>query len=69
MRTRHEPTAQIPLVQCQIVENDNMKAVCELVEWSYARAEQLWLLMNKKQAHVLEWDLYVVFGQYFKNFG
>jgi hypothetical protein len=41
-----------------------MKAVCETVEWSYARAEQLWPLMNKKQCHILEWDPPCVFGQF-----
>jgi hypothetical protein len=64
VRTRHEPTPTIPLTPAQTTENDNMKAVRESVEWSYARAEMLWPLMNKKQAHILEWDSAVVFGQF-----
>jgi hypothetical protein len=64
LRTRHEPSPLLPLTHAQETENDNMKAVRESVEWSYARAEQLWPLMNKKQAHVLEWNSQVVFGQF-----
>ena len=64
MRTRHEPTPNTPLTHAQEVENDNMKAIRETIEWSYGRAEQLWPLMNKKQAHILEWDPPVVFGQF-----
>jgi hypothetical protein len=41
-----------------------MKAVRESVEWSYACAEELWPLMNKKKAHVLELDFAMVLGQF-----
>ena len=64
LRTRHEPTPMLPLTPAQDSENDNMKAARESVEWSYARAEQLWPLMNKKEAHVLELDSAMVFGQF-----
>ena len=64
LRTQHEPSALYPLTPDQITENENMKAVCESVEWSYAHAEQLWPLMNKKQVHILEWNSDVVFGQF-----
>ena len=64
VRTKHEPTPTIPLMLAQDSENDNMKAVRESVEWSYARAEMLQPLMNKKQAHILEWNSAVVFGQF-----
>jgi hypothetical protein len=62
--TRHEPTALFPLTPEQETENDNMKAVRESVEWLYARAEELWPLMNKKKAHVLEQDSAMVLGQF-----
>jgi hypothetical protein len=65
VRTRHEPTPNLPLTLAQEVENDNMKAVCcESIEWSYGRAEELWPLLNKKKAHILELDLAMVFGQF-----
>ena len=41
-----------------------MKAVRESVEWSYARAEELWPLMNKKKAHMIDLDSRMVFGQF-----
>jgi hypothetical protein len=64
VRTRHEPTQGFPLTPAQEAENDNMKAVRESVEWSNARAEELWLLMNKKKAHMVEQHSDVVFGQF-----
>jgi hypothetical protein len=64
LRTKHEGTEMMPLTPAQDSENDNMKSVRECVEWSYARAEQLWPLMNKKQAHILELDSAMVFGQF-----
>ena len=64
VRTRHEPTPDLPLTPAQEIENDNMKAVCESIEQSYGRAEELWPLLNKKKAHILELDPAMVFGQF-----
>ena len=61
---RYKPMPTLLLTQAQKIENYNMKAVREFVEWSYARAEELWPLLNKKQAHVLEVDPAMVFGQF-----
>ena len=56
LRTRHEAPPNTVLTQKQQDENENMKAVRESVEWSYARAEQLWPLLNKKDEQKLEVD-------------
>jgi hypothetical protein len=62
--TAHQPTPQLPLTPEMQSENDNMKVARESVEWSYTRAEKLWPMMNKKDAHILEWDSAMVFGQF-----
>ena len=54
----------MPLTPAQENENDNMKAVRECVEWSYARAEELWPLLNKKTNYTIEQDADLVFGQF-----
>ena len=42
----------LPLEQQE--ENDNLKACRESVEWSYAKAESLWLLLTSKYHAKLE---------------
>lgn len=56
LRTKHEAPPNTVLTQQQEDENANMKAVRECVEWSYARAEQLWPLLNKKDEQKMEVD-------------
>jgi hypothetical protein len=48
--TKHKPAPGLPLTLIQEEENANMKSVRELVEWSYAKAEQYWpMLVNRKE--------------------
>jgi hypothetical protein len=50
LRTKHKPAPGLPLTLVQEEENANMKSVRELVEWSYAKAEQNWpMLVNRKE--------------------
>jgi hypothetical protein len=50
LRTKHKPTAALPLTAIQAEENENMKSVREMIEWSYAKAEQNWPLLNRKDS-------------------
>jgi hypothetical protein len=44
----------MPLTAIQEEQNENMKSVREAVEWSYAKAEQNWPMLNRKDMHKLE---------------
>ena len=46
----------MPLTAIQAEENENMKSVHEMVEWSYAKAEQSWPMLNRKDGYKLEQD-------------
>ena len=48
LRSRHIEPPNMPLTPVQQEENDSMASVRESVEWSYAKAEQLWPLLNRK---------------------
>ena len=48
LRSRHIAPPNLPLTLAQIEENDNMCSARESVEWSYAKAESLWPLLNRK---------------------
>ena len=48
LRSRHIPPLNLPLTLAQEEENDNMCSARESVEWSYAKAESLWPLLNRK---------------------
>jgi hypothetical protein len=63
LRTRHEAAPDMPLTAAQDEENDNMKSARESIEWSYARAEQLWPLLNTKDSFKLEQDADRVFAE------
>jgi hypothetical protein len=54
LRTKHKPAPGLPLTPIQEEENDNMKSVREMVEWSYAKAEQNWPMLNRKETYKLE---------------
>ena len=56
LRTKHKPTADMPLTAIQEEENETMKSVRECVEWSYAKAEQNWAMLNRKDIYKLEQD-------------
>jgi hypothetical protein len=56
LRMKHKPTADLPLTPMQEEENANMKSVHEMIEWSYAKAEQNWLMLNRKDTYKLEQD-------------
>ena len=56
VRTKHKATNDLPLTPIQVEENENMKAVREMVEWSYAKAEQYWPMSNRKDGYKLEQD-------------
>ena len=56
LRTKHKPTADLPLTPIQEEENANMKSVREMIEWSYAKAEQNWPMLNRKDTYKLEQD-------------
>jgi hypothetical protein len=45
------------LTPIQEEENtNNMKSVREMIEWSYAKAEQNWPMLNRKDTYKLEQD-------------
>jgi hypothetical protein len=46
----------MPLTAIQGEDNANMKSVREMVEWSYAKAEQNWPMLNRKEGFKLEQD-------------
>lgn len=48
LRSRHIAPPNMPLTVAQEEENDNMCSARESVEWSYAKAESLWPLLNRK---------------------
>ena len=56
VRTKHKSTGDMPLTPIQEEENENMKSVREMVEWSYAKAEQNWPMLNRKNGYKLEQD-------------
>jgi hypothetical protein len=56
LRTKHKPAPGLPLTAIQEEENANMKSVHEMVEWSYAKAEQNWPMLNRKETFKLEDD-------------
>lgn len=64
LRTRHESAPGLPLTVEQESENENMKSVRESVEWSYAKAEQLWPMLNTKESFRLEQDADRVFAEF-----
>jgi len=63
LRTRHEAAPGLPLTVSQEEMNDNMKLARECVEWSYARAEQLWPMLNTKDGFKLEEDSERMFAE------
>jgi hypothetical protein len=63
LRTKHRPTNDLPLTAIQEEENENMKSVREMVEWSYAKAEQNWPLLNRKDGKKLEVEPALVWAE------
>jgi len=51
------------LTAAQIEENDNMTAVRESIEWSYARAEQLWRALLIKDRFKIDKESDRVFAE------
>jgi hypothetical protein len=56
LRTQRKPTIAMPLTAIQGEENAKMKSVREMLEWSYAKAEQNWPRLNRKEGFKLEQD-------------
>ena len=56
LRTAHQASVGNSLTEQQILENENMKIARVSVEWSYARAEQLWPALNNKHDFCIERD-------------
>ena len=54
LRTAHKSIRGMPLTGQQEAENANMTSARESVEFSYARAEELWPYLNKKDSKKLE---------------
>jgi hypothetical protein len=44
------------LTAIQEEENLNMKSAREMIEWSYAKAEQNWPMLNRKDFYKLDMD-------------
>jgi DDE superfamily endonuclease len=63
LRTAHFAPPGMHLTGAQEEENENMKAVRECVEWSYAKAEGLWKLLTTKYHSKLEVDSGRVFAE------
>jgi DDE superfamily endonuclease len=63
MRTQHYAPPGMHLTAAQEEENENMKAVRECVEWSYAKAETLFPLLTTKYHSKLEIDSRRVFAE------
>ena len=63
LRTQHFAPPGTTLTPAQEEENENMKAVRECVEWSYAKAESLWKLLTTKYHAKLEVDSGRVFAE------
>jgi hypothetical protein len=56
VRTKHKPTPDLQSTAIQEEENTNMKSVREMIEWSYAKAEQNWPMLNRKETYKVEQD-------------
>ena len=54
LRTKHKPPPGMPLTAIQEEENENMKSVRECIEWAFAKAQQYWPLLNRKDSKKLE---------------
>lgn len=63
LRTKHIAPPSMDLTEDQKDENDNMAAARVSVEWSYARAEQLWPLLLKKSHYKVDLDPAKVFAE------
>jgi DDE superfamily endonuclease len=63
LRTRHNPAPGMPLTAIQEEENTNMKSVRECIEWAFAKAEQNWPLLNRKDGKKLEVDSALVWAE------
>jgi hypothetical protein len=50
LRTQHKAAPGMPLTAIQEEQNENMKSVREMIEWSYAKAEQNWPMLNRKDS-------------------
>jgi hypothetical protein len=56
LRTQHKAAPALPLTPIQEEENENMKSVREMIEWSYAKAEQNWPMLNRKDSFKVDQD-------------
>jgi hypothetical protein len=63
LRTKHKPAPGMALTAIQEEENDNMKSVRECIEWSFAKAEQNWPMLNRKESKKLEKDPELVWAE------
>lgn len=56
LRTQHKPTAAMPLTAIQEEENANMKSARQCIELSYAKVEQNWPMINRKDSFKVDQD-------------
>jgi hypothetical protein len=56
-------STSLHLVSIQEEENENMKSVREMVEWSYAKAEQNWPLLNRKDSFKVDEDAHRIWAE------
>jgi hypothetical protein len=62
-RTKHKSAPGMPLTPIQEQENDAMKSVRECIEWAFAKAEQNWPMLNRKDSKKLELDADIVWAE------
>jgi hypothetical protein len=63
LRTSHVAAPTMALTDVQIDQNENMKSARESIELSYAKAEQLWPALNRKQGFKLDSNPLRVFAE------
>jgi hypothetical protein len=63
LRTAHKEAPGMPLTPIQVEENEAMKSARESIEWAFAKADQSWPLLNRKDSKKLEVDSQIVWAE------